>query len=254
MMVAIAAAFVFITMSSVFAAEETMGTIETMLAGDMTDVDPADDLMDPRDYNGALWDYFPSDQASGTGVFNTYLAIQPPGGDVVERGFNTGGKASDYNEADSKTSALPLTAVPLVEIDGIWYREFCTDINEVSGYDPTKDLYSQLLSLDVLQIWQSDSMNLSGTYDMAPDFDFTIAEPNLVYDLDGGYSSPDGDMPENNLTLILDYGINTGSGKPDYKVFIPDDWFLDKEYVVMVVVHGYLEEQYPVDYLVACNI
>ncbi len=64
-----------------------MGTIETMLAGDMTDVNTADDLLDPRDYNGALWDYF-SDQASGTGVFNTYLAIQPPGGEVVERGFN----------------------------------------------------------------------------------------------------------------------------------------------------------------------
>jgi hypothetical protein len=57
---------------------------------------------------------------------------------------------------------------------------------------------------------------------------FTDSEPNKVYDLDR----------DDNYTLILDYGVNTGSGKPDYKLFIPAHLFNDKPYVAMVVVHG----------------
>ncbi len=238
-------AFIFIagTALSVFSASEAIDPshIVTMYAADMVDVDPTDpnDLMAPRSYSGALWDYFPSTQASGTGVFNTYLAMKPPGGSSIERGFNSGGKVADFDEDDSKTSALPLTAVPLVQIDGVWYREFAADINEVSGIDD-EDIGAspQLLSLEVLQIWQTESDNLEGQYNMAPDFEFDSAEPDLIYDLDGGFR----DFPVRNYTIVLDYGINTGSGKPDYKVFVPNEWFNDKPYVVMVVVHGNLGE------------
>src|SRR4030042_501221 len=174
----------------------------------------------PGDSSGALWDYFPSDQASGTGVFNTYLAVQSHGGSVDERGFNTGGSCKDYDEGDSKTSALPLSAVPVVDIGGTIYREFACDINEVASTNIT-----ELISLEVLQIWQTNSTNLCDTYAMSPDYKFTPTQ-RLVYDLDCA----------KDYTLILDYGVNTGSGKPDYKVFIPNAWF-DQTfgYVVMVV-------------------
>jgi len=210
--------------------------IVTMYAIDMgEDQYPGDlNLWNPvTELSGALWDYFPSDQASGTGVFNTYLAVKAPGSAVDERGYNTGGSCDDYNEDDSKTSALPLNAVPIVEIDGTLYREFACDINEVKASNITA-----LISLEVLQIWQSDSDNLCGDYNMSPSYDFTSGEPDLIYDLDC----------EENYTLIMDYNINTGSGKPDYKVFVPYDWFNEKPWVVMVVDHGNLETAYPVLY------
>jgi len=216
-------------------------TIIDMYAADMgEDQYPEDlNLWNPvLEISGALWDYFPSDQASGTGVFNTYLAVKAPGSSLVERGYNTGVEKKDhvayYNEDDAKTSVLPLSKVPVVDIEGTLYREFACDINEVSG------LPDQLISLEVLQIWQTDEINIGdGTNlysdPMSPDYEFSSLA-SLVYDLDC----------EDNYTLILDYGVNTGSGKPDYKVFIPNDWFDNSiENVIMLVVHGNLEEQNP---------
>jgi len=218
------------------ASDAVNGTIVLKLASAMgNDTYPADlNIWNPQplpgDSGGVLWDYFPSDQASGTGVFNTYLAVKAPGKDPLhEKGYNTAlkpAKCSDYDEDDSKTSALPLSAVPVVMLNGTLYREFACDINEVSG------IPSQYVSLEVLQIWQTNSTNVCGTYDMGPDYKFSPAGPRLVYDLDCA----------KDYTLILDYGVNTGSGKPDYKVFIPNSWF-DQTlgYVVMVVDHGNLE-------------
>ncbi len=223
---------------SLGAIETPIGTEITMYVADMHDVIPGDDFIDPRIINGGYWDYFPSDQASGTGVFNTYLAVQNKGD---ERGYNTGGKAKPYDVDDAKTSALPLSAVPLVQLpDGNWYREFAADINQIS------QIPKQYVSLEVLQIWQTESdhiMNDGYNYDLVA-FTMDDNEAKLIYDLDGGYTGgewTDADdliVPEVNVTLVMDYGVNTGSGKPDYKVFVPAEWFTDQEYVVMGVVHG----------------
>ncbi len=213
-------------------ASDALGTVKYMYAADIpwgSLFDPDNDLFAPRFYNGALWDYFPSAAASGTGVFDTYLAVSHHGD---EQAYNTGLKGdhcTDYDVQDSKTDALPLSAVPVKVIDmddgngPIAYREFVCDVNEVSG------LPRALLTLEVLQIWQSDNPNLCGTYLMDPDYKFDPLGPRLVYDLDC----------QENLTLVLDYGVNNGSGKPDYQVYIPNDWF-DQNllYVVMVVDHG----------------
>ncbi len=187
-------------------------------------------FMYEEEINGGIFDYFPSSQASGTGVFDTYLALKNNSG--TEMGFNTGGKVSDYDEDDSKTSALPLDAVPLVLMEGTLYREFCVDINEVSG-EP-----SQFISLDVMQIWQTDINNLEGQYSMST-YSFSSSEPVLIYDMDGGYDNGHHSESDDNKTLILDYGVNTGSGKPDYKLFLPASWFTNQEYVVMITVHGF---------------
>ena len=90
----------------------------------------------PTPINGALLDYFPSDSSSGTGVFNTYLALKAPGSSVEERGVNTdavGNQKFVFDEDGSKTKALPLNAVPIVDINGTLYREFCVDINQLTG-------------------------------------------------------------------------------------------------------------------------
>jgi len=211
--------------------------IEYMLDEDMPPYNETRGVWDPRPYSGALWDYFQVTDASGTGVFDTYLLLNPGSG-IDEKGFNTGGHCDDYDEGDSQTSALPLYAVPIVEIDGTLYREFCADINERG-----KNNITELISLEVCQIWQSDSMDLCGQFDMdgsLPDYYFpTNPEPYLVYDLDW----------EHNYTLILDYGVNSGSGKADYKLFVPNSWFNQTlAYVVMVIDHGNIEVQYPEDY------
>ena len=85
------------------------------------------------DIGGAIWEHFPSTNASGTGVFDTYLAVDAKG---IERGLNHNGSV-DFNEQDSKTSSLPLSSVPLVQIGGvgIWYREFVVDVNQAPKGD-----------------------------------------------------------------------------------------------------------------------
>ena len=207
--------------------------IEYMLDEDMPAYNESRGVWDPRPYSGALWDYFQVTDASGSGVFDTYLKINPKS-NIDGQGFNTGGSCTDYDESDPHTMALALSAVPIVDVDGSLYREFCIDINESASNNIT-----ELLSLEVCQIWQSDSDDLCGQYDMEPSYNFTTAEPYLVYDLDWEY----------NYTLILDYGVNSGSGKSDYKLFVPNDWFdTDLDWVIMVCDHGNIELQYPTLY------
>jgi len=237
------------TNSTATTSSDAVGTIYTMYVQNLTDVHPDLDLWDPREIGveGVLWDYFPAAEASGTGVFDTYLALKSQGNDWDEQGYNTGRegvqseKCNDYNVDDSKTSALPLSAVPIVTIDmddgegPIAYREFVCDINEVAGDWETGDT-DQYLSLDVCQIWQSDDYYLCGTYDMEPDYEFDPVGPRLVYDLDC----------EENRTLILDYMVNKGSGKPDYQLYIPNSWFdQELDWVIMVIDHGNLEKYDP---------
>ena len=50
---------------------------------------------------GAIWEHFPSTDASGTGVFDTYLALQRPGGTTREYGLNHNGTV-DFNKQIQK--------------------------------------------------------------------------------------------------------------------------------------------------------
>ena len=171
---------------------------------------------------GALWEHFPDDNASGTGVFDTYLAIQAPGGSDIEYGLNHNGSV-DFNEADSKTYSLLLSAVPIMEINGNLYREFVVDINQNKG--------GHLLSTEKFQIWQTNDDSLTGDYDIINYSFFNPALASLVYDIDAIEDS----------TIILDYLVNSGSGKADYRVYVPAEWFdTSYTYVTMFVSHGEL--------------
>jgi len=182
----------------------------------------------------AILDYFPSASSSGTGVFNTYLALKAPGSSLEERGVNTdpvGNQKYVFDEDGSKTSALPLSLVPIVRIGTIEYREFCVDVNQLSGLGH--------ISLEVFQIWQTADRYKIGEYDATT---HTLSDSTLIWDLDGGFRG----FPVSNKTIVLDYAVNTGSGKPDYKLFVPDSWF-DKTipYVAMACDHGFTQTVSP---------
>lgn len=147
--------------------------------------------------NGALFQQI-APQSTGTGVIQPFVRLQANG---TEQGYNTGARPVQFDEKTDPnfTRNLLLSDVPVVTVNGTAYRQFLLDINENSGGN------NELLSLDQLQLFQSNSGDLNNF-------------PNLgtkVYDLDAG---------GNNL-IMLDYSLNHGSGSGDMFALIPDSLF-----------------------------
>jgi len=104
-----------------------------------------------------------------------------------------------------------LSAVPIVKIGGINYRQFLLDINQTS--------INPLLSLNELKIYQTDVGSLTG-YPAS----FGVA----IYDLDGA----------GNSTIELNNNLNIGSGEGDMFAYIPDSLFNAKPYVYLYSSFG----------------
>ncbi|MDW7658532.1 MAG: SdrD B-like domain-containing protein, partial [Bacillota bacterium] len=145
----------------------------------------------------------------------------------TEYGYNT---ADGYEEFGTKSQSEEklLSAIPIEEVDGSYYREFQLDVNELSN-DP-----DWFLSLDVFQIWLTDieGGRITG-YDLANWEFFNPSAARLVYSF--------GDV--DNYSIKMDYQINSGSGWGDYRVLIPESMFLDAgygpdTYVVLFTFHG----------------
>src|SRR5262245_16879538 len=137
-------------------------------------------------------------QPTGTGVIDSFLRLQNTG---TEQGYNTSARPVQFDEKTDPnfTRDLLLSSVPVVNINGTAYRQFLLDINENNSPN------GRLLSLDQLQLFQSPT-GMQNNY------------PNLgnkVYDLDAG----------KNNTILLDYGLNSGSGSGDMFAYIPDSLF-----------------------------
>jgi uncharacterized repeat protein (TIGR01451 family) len=149
-------------------------------------------------------------QPAGTGVFDTFLRLQHNGS---EQGYNTDA-APQYDEKNSHTSSLLLADIPIVfgdgtngTVEGLAYRELLLDLNEAGGG-------KMYLSLDELQIWQQEAGDLT---DFTPDAGFAGAHTNyLAYDLDAG-----GDK------WIALSSQGDGSGQSDYRILIPDSYFIN---------------------------
>jgi len=191
-------------------------------------------LSDPEHLiNGAYFNQFTPTDASGTGVFDSFLVI---GANMDEvRGYSTDG-ALEY-EAKEQTESLLLSAVPYVLHDDVLYREFQLDINQLDN--------EPYISLDEVQIWLGglDAKTITGFVPETVETDygtfpgFTLHE---VYNLDAD---------EDNW-LILDYTYNAGSGKRDLQLLVPDSYFGDysencefmgtgcEEYVVFYSMFG----------------
>lgn len=155
--------------------------------------------------NGAIFQEV-SPQPTGTGVIQSFLRLQNNG---FEQGYNTdyryrSGKMEYDQKSDPNfTRSLLLSDVPVVNIDGVAYRQFLLDINESNGGS------AALLSMEQLQIFQGGSNTLH---------DYGKAESNLgtkVYDLDAN----------GNNTVLLNYDLNSGSGSGDMFAYIPDSLF-----------------------------
>jgi uncharacterized membrane protein len=185
---------------------------------------PGSDIEISETINGAIWLSLPSTEATGSGVFNAFFRVQANG---TEQGYNTDGRPLEFDELKSATfthSAL-FEDVPRVEYpasSGFWYYEFQLDINEKSS--------AGLMSMDKFEVYTTNDQYILNY----PFEDGTggnnSGEAKLIYELDG-----DGDT-----WILMDYAWNTGSGKRDYRVLIPESDFTGKKltYVVIFTRHG----------------
>ena len=177
-----------------------------------------------RNISGAVWCSLPSTEATGSGVFHAFFRVQADGS---ERGYNTDGRPLQFDEKTSKsfTHSALLVDVPLVNYTKYFpeadlFYEFQLDINQLAS--------SSFMSLDYFQVWTTNNKNQLG-YDHAT-HSFTSGA-TLIYDLhDNGDPN----------WIKMDYRWNTGSGKRDYRVLIPDDMFsgITDKYVIIYTEHG----------------
>src|SRR5437588_6983220 len=151
-------------------------------------------------------------QPSGEGGFNSFVQIQRTG---VEQGYNSDhGPQFDEKSTQANNHSILLADVPIIfgdgtngTLDGQAYREFRLDLNEKTG--------KQYISLDALQIWQEESGSLNG---FTPGTGFSGAHTNyLAYNLDAG----------GNHWIALTDGLSSGSGQSDYRILIPDSFFIN---------------------------
>ncbi|MFU8827357.1 MAG: hypothetical protein ACNA70_07680 [Brevefilum sp.] len=184
--------------------------------------------------NGAIFKHFVPTDASGTGVFDPFLRIQKSNQEVVQ-GYNSDFRPVEFEETSAWTESLLLSDVPMVLYEGVLYREFQLDINQVNN-DP-----KWLLSLDEVQIWLggTDAALITGFVPGENPTDFGTFPGFIleeVYNLDAD--------EDNHVKLNYTYGA--GSGKRNLKMLVPDANF--GEYDEACIYLGEGCEQYVVFY------
>jgi hypothetical protein len=170
---------------------------------DLTTVDSSGTI------NGAIFQQI-SPQSTGTGVIDPFVRLQR---NVTEQGYNTDARPVQFDEKTDPnfTRSLLLSDVPIVNINGVNYRQFLLDINESNGQN------REVLSLDQMQIFLGPAGDLN---------DY----PNLgtkVYDLDAGSDS----------VIKLNYDLNHGSGSGDMFAYVPDSLFTGPNPFVYLYSH-----------------
>ncbi|MGD8501410.1 MAG: hypothetical protein PVJ86_12230, partial [Phycisphaerales bacterium] len=172
--------------------------------------------------NGAIWEILQVADPTGSGVFSAFFRVKANG---TEQGYNTDGRPLQFDELKSKTftHSFRLEDVPIIDIGGIPYREFQLDINENTGGT------SYYMSLNEFQVWTTNDPNILGYDDTTNSFPIGSGdgEAQLAYNFNGGDDS-----------IKMDYRINPGSGKRDYRVYVPVSYFIELEYVVIFTRHG----------------
>ena len=169
-------------------------------------------------------------QSAGTGTFNAFVQIQRTG---FEQGYNTDASAQ-YDELNSLTHnhSILLADVPIVigdgangTVEGLAYREFLLDLNEGNGGT------NPYISLDALQIWQNEAGNLTN---FTAGAGFAGTHTNyLAYDLDAGV----------NRWIALNADMAHGSGQSDYRILIPDSFFINDAAHRYVTLYSAFGEQ-----------
>jgi len=143
--------------------------------------------------------------------FDTFLRIQDC---FVERGYNTDAANFQFDVVGDHTTthALKLADVPLVTVGGVAYRQFILDVNEPSTLPR--------VLLDQLRFFVADTGDLSG-YNV---WSKKLAGRTAVWSLDG---------PWNNVLVKLNANLNSGTGKGDMEILVPDSVFGGATYVYL---------------------
>lgn len=150
-----------------------------------------------------------SPQPTGTGNIDPFLRIQRANSPCVA-GFNTGGDAGGTLDdlAGTWTHALATSSLTTTNINGTNYVQFLLDINQ-TGSDP-------LLSLESFRLFSFGDGGLEGVDGLNALLGGAAGVTSL-FNMDAG-----GDR-----RLLLNYGLNTGSGSGDVLFSIDANYFLN---------------------------
>jgi hypothetical protein len=173
------------------------------------------------DNDGAVYLQY-SGGATGTGLFDTFLAVHTNQVSHPQRGYNTDLYAN-YDEGP-QTRSLTLGEVPIAIYNGMQYREFVLDINQTGG--------SPELSVDQVEIYLSASENIS-THAMLG------VDGSLIYSLNDSVAPVTGDETTYDY-LLLDNG--NGSGTGDMILLVPEDLFaggVDGDFIYLYSLTGF---------------
>lgn len=144
--------------------------------------------------------------AQGTGVLDSFLRIQANG---TESGYNSDLSVSDFvydEKAGNFTESITLGEIPILNCTQIiaftggvcggasLYREFILDINQTPN--------NEIFDLFALELYGSPGLDQT----------MTLSPTGLLWDLGGD-------------TVLLNYGLDSGSGQGDYVFYIPNTAF-----------------------------
>jgi len=152
-------------------------------------------------------------QAAGSGVLNSFVRVSSANNTYV-RGYNTSarGVAYDENTSPTFTHDLALSAVPVVTIGGVAYRQFLLDINQQSS--------NPLETLSNVQI----RMGAASGSGAAPAWGSGVG--SLIYQMNAAtWDGVTGPNPYTNR-VELNYNLEPGSGGADMYLYVPDALFV----------------------------
>jgi hypothetical protein len=166
-------------------------------------------------------------QSTGTGVIDSFVRIKRKGG---EQGYNTSLSTPLDDLAGNFTHALQLSAVPIVNIGGVNYRQFLLDVNDSTGGS------KELISLNQIQIFlanadtNAQSFADAGSSTTPPVIAFSNA--TQVFQMNAAGNT-------NFTELKLDYSLNSGSGSGDMFLYVQDSLFNPaKQFVILYSQFG----------------
>ena len=166
--------------------------------------------------NGAFFEQI-NPSSTGTGVINPFLRVSNLGNETFEAAYNTSGNLAapfgQHGGPNPYNKDLLLSEIPVVFANSVLSYQFLLDVNE-SGNNSTAASIDNKLTLNQLQIFRSSTpgqtagtIGPNGVLAVGPTFGTPVWEMNVGGGIENG--------------VVLDYGLNTGSGSGDMFVYIP---------------------------------
>jgi len=153
------------------------------------------------------------------GVLDSFVRLRAEGDNTSEQGYNTDARPLQFDEKKNPnvTRSLELSEVPVVNIEGVNYRQFVLEINQKKE--------ESLLSLNQVQIFLRNAGNLdtatvvaAATSTTPPAIDFLDLVSTEVFRLNNG------DDP-NFTRLNLNAALNPKRKPGDYFFYVEDSAF-----------------------------